>query len=59
MFLPVRDQRITQDLDRMCDNFSQIFAPIIIAPFTIAYYLYKSVERSDTNISANVISNMS
>ncbi|XP_062572379.1 lysosomal cobalamin transporter ABCD4-like isoform X2 [Saccostrea cucullata] len=40
------DQRITQDLDRMCDNFSQIFAPIIIAPFTIAYYLYKSVEST-------------
>lgn len=42
-----RDQRITQNLDRMCHNFSQIFAPIIIAPFTIAYYLYKSVERLD------------
>lgn len=40
------DQRITQDLDRMCDNFSQIFAPIIIAPFTIAYYLYKSVQST-------------
>ncbi|XP_056022502.1 lysosomal cobalamin transporter ABCD4-like isoform X2 [Ostrea edulis] len=40
------DQRITQDLDRLCDNFSQIFAPIIIAPFTIAYYLYKSVDST-------------
>ncbi|XP_022333421.1 lysosomal cobalamin transporter ABCD4-like isoform X2 [Crassostrea virginica] len=40
------DQRITQNLDRMCHNFSQIFAPIIIAPFTIAYYLYKSVEST-------------
>lgn len=40
------DQRITQDLDRMCDYFSQIFAPIIIAPLTIAYYLYKSVEST-------------
>lgn len=59
MFLSPRDQRITQDLDRMCDNFSQIFAPIIIAPFTIAYYLYKSVQRSDNNTNAHVISNTS
>ncbi|KAL3874416.1 hypothetical protein ACJMK2_037433 [Sinanodonta woodiana] len=35
------DQRITQDVDKMCDNFSQIVAPLIISPFTIAYYIYQ------------------
>ncbi|XP_031556621.1 ATP-binding cassette sub-family D member 4-like [Actinia tenebrosa] len=35
------DQRITQDVDRFCKQFSQIIASLIISPFTIAYYTYQ------------------
>ncbi|XP_013387973.1 ATP-binding cassette sub-family D member 4 [Lingula anatina] len=40
------DQRITQDVDRMCDQFSQVVAPAIISPFTIGYYLYQAYTSS-------------
>jgi len=40
-----RDQRITRDVDQLCDNLAQIVAPLLIAPFTIAYYMYKASER--------------
>ncbi|XP_064600935.1 lysosomal cobalamin transporter ABCD4-like [Liolophura sinensis] len=36
------DQRITQDVDKMCSAFSQILTPLIISPFTIGYYLYQA-----------------
>ncbi|XP_041352935.1 lysosomal cobalamin transporter ABCD4-like [Gigantopelta aegis] len=36
------DQRVTQDVDKLCLSFSYVFAPVIISPFTIAYYLYKA-----------------
>ncbi|GAU92943.1 hypothetical protein RvY_04954-2 [Ramazzottius varieornatus] len=36
------DQRITQDVDKMCDKLGTIAATLIIAPFRIAYYSYKS-----------------
>ncbi|KAK0058447.1 lysosomal cobalamin transporter ABCD4 [Biomphalaria pfeifferi] len=35
------DQRITQDVDQLCNKFSQILVPLIITPFTIGYYFYK------------------
>lgn len=34
------DQRISQDVDKMCNTWSQIIAIVIISPFTIAYYTY-------------------
>ncbi|XP_076097450.1 lysosomal cobalamin transporter ABCD4-like isoform X1 [Mytilus galloprovincialis] len=40
------DQRITQDVDRFCYYLSTVFAPLIIAPFTIGYYLYKTVQST-------------
>ena len=40
-----RDQRIAQDVDKLCNTLSQIIAPIIISPFTIGYYIYKSQQR--------------
>lgn len=40
------DQRITQDVEKLCNTLSQIIAPIIISPFTIGYYIYKSQQRS-------------
>ncbi|XP_052273117.1 lysosomal cobalamin transporter ABCD4-like isoform X2 [Dreissena polymorpha] len=40
------DQRITQDVDKLCSTLSQIMAPLIISPFTIAYYIYKSHQSS-------------
>lgn len=36
------DQRLTQDVNRMCQVFSEISATIIISPFTIAYYTYQA-----------------
>lgn len=35
------DQRMTQDVDRMCNTFSQVLVPIVILPFTTGYYIYK------------------
>ncbi|KAH9487527.1 ATP-binding cassette sub- D member 4 [Bulinus truncatus] len=35
------DQRITQDVDQLCNKFSQVLIPLIITPFTIGYYFYK------------------
>ncbi|VDI25461.1 ATP-binding cassette, subfamily D (ALD), member 4 [Mytilus galloprovincialis] len=40
------DQRITQDVERFCYYLSTVFAPLIIAPFTIGYYLYKTVQST-------------
>lgn len=40
------DQRITQDVDKLCNTLSQIVAPVIISPFTIGYYIYKAQESS-------------
>ncbi|XP_052767295.1 lysosomal cobalamin transporter ABCD4-like [Mya arenaria] len=40
------DQRITQDVDRLCDHASQIIVPLIISPFTIAYYIYEAQKSS-------------
>ena len=40
-----RDQRVTQDVDKLCLSFSNVFAPIIISPFTTSYYLYQAAIR--------------
>lgn len=40
------DQRIAHDVDKLCQTLSEIVSPIIISPFTIAYYMYKSQERT-------------
>ncbi|XP_014787531.1 lysosomal cobalamin transporter ABCD4 isoform X2 [Octopus bimaculoides] len=37
------DQRIAEDINNMCDTFSQIFAPIILAPFIIGYYVHQTI----------------
>lgn len=34
------DQRISQDVERMCRTFSEIIADLLISPFAIAYYTY-------------------
>ncbi|KAG8177047.1 hypothetical protein JTE90_006523 [Oedothorax gibbosus] len=34
------DQRITQDVEKFCKQFSLILAPFVVAPFTITYYSY-------------------
>ncbi|XP_065187603.1 lysosomal cobalamin transporter ABCD4-like [Sycon ciliatum] len=36
------DQRITQDVDRFCNQFSQQLLQLILAPFTIVFYSYKT-----------------
>ncbi|XP_002739244.1 lysosomal cobalamin transporter ABCD4-like [Saccoglossus kowalevskii] len=40
------DQRITQDVDRLCRQFSQCIAVILISPFTIGYYTWKCYEST-------------
>ncbi|XP_023238099.1 ATP-binding cassette sub-family D member 4-like, partial [Centruroides sculpturatus] len=34
------DQRITQDIDKMCNKLSTNIAVVIVSPFTICYYSY-------------------
>ena len=36
------DQRITQDVDALCRTLSQIIPLILISPFTIIYYIYRT-----------------
>jgi ABC-type uncharacterized transport system fused permease/ATPase subunit len=36
------DQRLTQDVNKMCNGFSQIVAKLLITPFTIIYYTYQT-----------------
>lgn len=40
-----RDQRITQDVDRFCDEVSQALPKIILQPFLIGYYSYRTFVR--------------
>ncbi|CAG0918778.1 unnamed protein product [Notodromas monacha] len=36
------DQRMTQDVDKLCDTLGKVFTKIIIAPFIIGYYSYQA-----------------
>ncbi|ESO94251.1 hypothetical protein LOTGIDRAFT_215742 [Lottia gigantea] len=36
------DQRITQDIDKLCNQFSLVLIPMVISPFTIGYYTYQA-----------------
>ena len=46
-----RDQRITQDVDRFCDEVSQALPKIILQPFLIAYYSYRTFIRLEDTLS--------
>ena len=35
------DQRLTQDVNSLCDSFSTIIPTIIISPFVIGWYGYQ------------------
>ena len=37
-----RDQRIAQDVDKMCLSYSQLVATLLLSPFTISYYTYQT-----------------
>lgn len=37
-----RDQRMTQDVDKLCLVLASITIKVIIAPFQIGYYTYKT-----------------
>lgn len=43
-FFAFRDQRISQDVERMCDAVMQILK-LLLNPFTIAFYTYKVCDR--------------
>ena len=40
------DQRITKDVDTYCTTFSTMAPMILISPFTIAYYTYRTIETA-------------
>lgn len=40
------DQRITQDIDKFCTQFSSIIDPFVTAPFTITYYSYNCFQTT-------------
>ena len=40
------DQRITADVELLCDSYGLIIAPLIVSPFTIAYYSYDAYSRA-------------
>ncbi|KFD61583.1 hypothetical protein M514_08475 [Trichuris suis] len=40
------DQRIAQDVERTCNVFSEIFSKVVMSPFIIAYYTYKTWDSS-------------
>lgn len=40
-----RDQRITQDVNRFCEEVSQALPKLILQPFLIAYYSYRTLIR--------------
>ena len=40
-----RDQRITQDVDKFCDQVTQVLPKIILSPGIITYYTYKTFQR--------------
>ena len=42
---PCSDQRMTQDVDKWCDQMTQILPNIILSPGIIAYYTYKTFQR--------------
>ncbi len=40
-----RDQRISQDVDRFCDEVSQALPKLMLQPFLVAYYSYRTFVR--------------
>ncbi|VDP27761.1 unnamed protein product [Soboliphyme baturini] len=42
LFFSYRDQRITQDVEKTCRLFSDIFCRLVMAPFIIIYYSYQT-----------------
>lgn len=47
IFLSVqlRDQRISQDAERLCKQMSTMASRLIVSPFTLAYYTYHCFYR--------------
>ncbi|XP_065919594.1 lysosomal cobalamin transporter ABCD4-like [Dysidea avara] len=39
------DQRITQDVDRFCDQLSQAMPDLVIAPLVVAFYTYQTTKN--------------
>lgn len=44
--LTSRDQRISQDAERLCKQMSTMASRLIVSPFTLAYYTYHCFYRS-------------
>lgn len=43
--LTCRDQRISQDAERLCKQMSTMASRLIVSPFTLAYYTYHCFYR--------------
>lgn len=46
LFPTPRDQRISQDVERLCKQMSTMASRLIVSPFTISYYTYQCFLRS-------------
>lgn len=44
-FVVHRDQRISQDAERLCKQMSSMASRLIISPFTLAYYTFHCFQR--------------
>ena len=44
-FMYFSDQRITQDVDRFCDQLSQAMPDLVIAPLVVAFYTYQTTKK--------------
>lgn len=40
-----RDQRLTQDVDKFCQELKNVAPQVVIAPFVIAYYTYATYNK--------------
>lgn len=43
--LPRRDQRISQDVERLCKQMSTMASRLVVSPFILAYYTYHCFYR--------------
>ena len=50
-----RDQRISQDAERLCKQMSTMASRLIVSPFTLSYYTYQCYHRWGLQVKHNVV----